>query len=244
MNPAEYETMYRVETEHWWYHNLHALVNSAFQRYAAAGARVLDAGCGTGAVMARLADRYRVIGLDYSPLALQFTRSRLGEPLLRGSIAQLPFSDAAFDAVLSLDVVSHAGAGPPPGSIGELARVTKPGGYVVLNLPAYDWLRSPHDVQVQTGYRFTRRQVKRLLQDAGLDCVTSTYWNTFLMPAVVGARVAKRILRSNESDLADYRPGVGASICGGLLALERGLIEIAPLPFGVSIFTVARRRED
>lgn len=243
MNPAEYEIMYRVETDHWWYKNLHQLVENAFDQVPTRDGLVLDAGCGTGAVVARLAQRYSVIGLDYSPLALSFTRSRVPVPLVRGSIASLPFPDNTFTAVVSLDVVSHAAAGPPEGSLAELARAIRPGGHLIVNLPAYAWLRSPHDEQVQTGYRFTRSELTRLLRGAGLELVRCTYWNTLLMPAVVAARVLKRIARSTTSDLAEYRPGAGAAVCSAVLSVERRVLRLAPLPFGVSLFAVARKPE-
>lgn len=242
MNPVEYEILYRVETEHWWYRNLHALLDRALERYLpTAAGPVLDAGCGTGAVAARLSARYATMGLDFSPIALEFTRSRAALPVVRGSIAALPFTDNTFAAVVSLDVVSHAGAGPPAQSLAELARVIAPGGHLFLNLPAYRWLHSPHDVQVQTGFRFTRPQLTHLIENSGLLLEHCTYWNTLLMPVIVAARLAKQMAKSTSSDVAGYQPGLGAAICSTALALERSMLRRATLPFGVSLFAVATK---
>ena len=244
MNPAEYEIMFNVETEHWWYKNLHMMIDEAINNSMATNhERILDAGCGTGAVVERIASRHLVTGLDFSPLALQFTRRRVSVNLARGSVAGLPFKSGTFGAVVSLDVISHVDAGPAADSMAELARVLRPGGLLILNVPAFAWMRSPHDVQVRTGHRFTRGEILALFSGAGLRTEYCTYWNTLLMPAIIGARIVKRIVRSQSSDLTHYGPGIGARVCSAVLAVERRLLRMGPLPVGVSLFAIARKPE-
>ena len=72
----------------------------------------------------------------------------------RGSVNALPFSDDSFDAVVSADVLCHCRGGPD-GCPTELKRVLRPGGRLVVNMPAYQWLLSAHDRQVHNVRRLT-----------------------------------------------------------------------------------------
>ncbi len=244
MNAAEYETMFSVERQHWWYRNLRALVHRALQTHLKEPEGcLLDAGCGTGGTMDSLSQKYRIVGLDYSNLALDLCRSRDARALTRGSIASLPFPDECFSGVVSLDVICHEAAGPPLEATKELARVTKPGGCVVINLPAYEWLRSPHDEQVHSAHRFIRSEVVDLIRNAGLELADCSHWNTILFPAIVAARFSKRFTGGGTSDLSGYRPNIGTALCGGVMRVERGILRWVRLPFGVSILAVARKPE-
>lgn len=242
MNPGEYDLMFRVEDSHWWYRNLHALVERALAHHVPdRRARVLDAGCGTGAMASRLSAAYRVVGLDYSPDALHFAASRGTGSFVRGSVESLPFARDTFAAAIALDVIIHKAVGSPEKALEEMARVIVPGGHLILNVPAYPWLYSPHDRQVQNARRYDRKPLLGLIRASGLDVVGCTHWNALLMPAVIAARLGKRMIGRTTSDLSEFRPGAGARICGAAMAVERAFLRAAPLPFGVSLFVVARK---
>lgn len=245
MHTDEYQRMYAVEDSHWWYHNLHHLVMTRLRQNLGRNghaARILDAGCGSGAMAAKLATLGAVTALDFSPHALAFCRKRDLTNLVAGSINALPFADASFDAVVSLDVLCHRSVDEGQ-AVGELVRVLRPNGLLVVNLPAYDWLRGQHDVVVHTARRYSRSQVRALLNNAGVQVLQMSHWNTLLFPAAAAVRLAsRRRLRGDDapSDVRPARPALNRAL-QGVLAFERGLMNIAPLPFGLSVIAVGRR---
>lgn len=244
MNTEEYARMFAVEDTHWWYRALHTLVRQALRRHAPEARRIADIGCGTGAMAAQLADVARVIALDFSPEGLAFCQQRGLRQLARADAAHLPLGARVADTALLLDVLYHRNVAEPAVVLEEVHRILAPGGIVVVNVPAYQWLHSSHDVAVHTGRRFTRPAVNRLLEEAGFEIVQSSYWNTVLFPAIVAVRLALRALPNRGSDLSeDTSPLVNRAI-GAIMALEHRIMWRFSLPFGLSIFVVARRGTD
>ena len=242
--------MFAVEQTHWWYQNLHHLVLSLLRSHLPAreGSRpqILDAGCGTGQMAHRLGELNAVVtAMDFSPDALRFCRARGLSRLVGGSINALSFGNESFDAVVSLDVLCHTSV-EEDRAARELARVLRPGGLLVVNLPAYDRLRGQHDVVVHTARRYTRRRVRVLLEQAGLEAVYVSHWNTLLFPVAAVVRVASRWrMRGDDapSDVGPVHPALNRAL-GAVLRAERGLMRRAPLPFGLSVIAVGRRRTD
>lgn len=242
VNTEEYASMRAVEDTHWWYQGLHALACGALKRHVPKGARMVDIGCGTGGMAARLPPGVLGAALDYNFGALSFCRVRGIGPLLRGDASALPFAEGSFDAALVLDVLYHKNVADPAQVLREVRRVLVPGGVVVINVPAYQWLFSSHDVAVQTGRRFTRSGINGLLREAGFELVESSYWNTALFPAICAVRLVRRWVPPCASDVKAGSPLVNC-VLGGLLTLERACMRGVSLPFGVSVFVVARSRD-
>ena len=223
----------------WWFRGLHANLLAAL---AASGAprRVLDAGCGTGGFMARLAaefPRTAVIGLELDAGAVLLARAKTGGALCRGSIDLPPFADGAFDAIVSADVLCHRGVDQQR-ALGALRRCLRPGGLILLNLPAYRWLYSAHDVAVDNARRYAAGEVRRLLEAAGFERVRTRYWNSLLFPLMV---LRRKFGRSGGSDVALGPPLIERAL-GAVLGLERRLGEAGlGLPFGGSILATGVR---
>jgi len=243
MKHDEYEIMFRVEDGHWWYHGLRGMLADNWRRYVGESApRLLDAGCGTGAVLAMLKHKSDSVGVDFAYEALHFCRVRGLNCLGRASIVNLPFGDGVFDAAISCDVLCHQSIPDKQATVAELARVVRPGGLLFLNLPAYQWLLSSHDTHVLTNKRFSRRETVTMLHQAGCDTLRCTYWNTLLFPPVLLTRLWRKIRPLPSSDL-DGASGEGMStVFRAVLQAERMLARYADLPFGLSVFAVARKR--
>jgi len=242
MNAEEYAIMYRVEDRHWWYRGLRALAGALWEKHVVeARPRVLDAGCGTGRNLAWLEKRARPFGIDLSPEAIAFCRQRELPRLTAGSVVDLPFADSSFDVAFSFDVFCHKSIIDKQVPFREVARVLRPGGLFFLNLPAYQWLRSSHDVAVYTDHRFTKPEVLSLLRASALEPIETTYWNTLLFPPILLTRLWRKIAPPDASDLETGSGMIAQRIFGSILAAERRLIRHIPLPFGLSIFVVARR---
>lgn len=243
MNDTEYRQLAEFEDRLWHFEALHDHVRRVLSQHPLPpNAALLDAGCGTGGLLRRLtkwfpAHQFR--GLDVAPLAVQLARERTSCPIDEGSVTALPFADACFDAITSIDVLYHLER--PAEALREYARCVRPGGLVVINVPAYRWLWSYHDTAVNSYHRFTRAEIKGLLQDAGLKPIYATYWNTLLFPAIVIRRKLLPAPRDGTSDVRAYSPLI-STILRTLLTIERTWLKTGlTLPFGSSVFAVARR---
>jgi SAM-dependent methyltransferase len=238
MEPAEYQLMDEAEDRMWWYRALHARL--AAQLGPIRGL-VLDAGCGTGGFLALLGrvrpDLVRV-GVEWDAGAAVRAREKSGAPVARGSVNTLPFRDAAFQAVISADVLCHD-AVDPVAALAEFRRVLVPGGRLVLNMPAYAWLSSAHDVRVRNARRVTRTELAGWLHQAGFVAPRLSHWNALLLPLMI---VQRKLLARGPaaSDVAPFPPWLDAWFFG-VTDLERRLP--VRLPFGGSVIAVARSPE-
>ena len=224
-----------VEDGMWWYRALHARVLDALGEPRGL---VLDAGCGTGGLLARLRARWpqaQALGAEYNPAACARAQAKSGYPIVSASVHLLPFADASFHAVTSSDVLCHALV-QPAAALAEMRRVLAPGGRLVLNLPAYQWLHSAHDERVHPARRFTAHQVQRLLRQAGFHAPRSLYWNSLLLPLMVAQRKIRAAAPDHGSDVGEFPPWQDALLFG-ITEAERWLR--LPYPAGGSILAVA-----
>jgi SAM-dependent methyltransferase len=243
MNPAEYAAMFSVEDRHWWYVGVRREVERSLADLRPAGGgplRILDAGCGTGGLLANLRTSAWRAGVEISSHGIRLARTRRGGVLAQASVAALPFADETFDAVVSIDVLCHSGVEDRQ-AVEEAARVLRPGGRLLVQVPAFDWLRGEHDAAVWTKRRYRRAEITRLLSSAGLATRRSSYRNSLLFPAAAIARLSKRGRASRVHARSDVRavPAPINLLLSGILALERRLR--ISLPFGLSVFCVGEK---
>jgi SAM-dependent methyltransferase len=239
MEPGEYALMDAAEERMWWYRALHARLTGAL---VGINGRVLDAGCGTGGFLARLGEQrpdLQLAGIEWQQSAALRARAKAGAKtgamILRGSVDALPFRDASFDAAVCADVLCHAAVRPAE-ALAELYRVLRPGGRLVVNMPAYRWLTSAHDAQVHNVRRQTAREVSAMLRGGGFRVVASRYWNTLLLPLMVLQR--KVLLSGKKSDVAVFPPSLDAMF-HLMTEVERRLP--IGLPAGGSVLAIAER---
>jgi len=243
MKDVEYGRMFDVEDHHWWYLGMETITRAILDRYVprAPNRQILDAGCGTGAAMANyLPDYGTVTGFDISPLALGLCRVRKLKRLTQASVMEVPFMSGSFDLVSSFDVMVIVDRDVR--TIEEFFRVLRPGGYLLLRVAAYDWLRGEHDITVRTAHRYTVREVDRLLRLAGFDVVHLTYANTLLFPLAAGKRLLERVWppAPDASDLT-FAQGTFDDLFRRILASEAPIASRTGLPFGLSIFALGQK---
>ena len=238
MEPVEYQLMDQAEDGMWWYRALHARILDALR---GTSGRVLDAGCGTGGLLARLRENpaLQLHGLEYETTAARRAAAKSGAAVVQGSVNTLPFADASFAAVVSADVLCHT-AVDPQAALAEFRRVLAPGGLLVLNLPAFQWMMSAHDIQVHTARRTTTAALAQDLAAAGFAQPRPRYWNSLLFPLMVLQRKVLARGKGGEtvSDVAAFPPLVDATF-HALTALERRLP--FPFPAGGSVLATARK---
>lgn len=225
----------------WYFRALNSRMNLPLQAWRDQPAHLLDAGCGTGGLIRHLQaanPRWRITGLDFSPTACTLALERTGATIVQGSIKDLPFTDESFDMVVSADVISQVDDGQQ--AISEFARVLKPGGMVVINVAAYQWMWSYHDIAVETKHRYRRSEVLRLLDGAGLTPVLASYANMLIFPLILARR--KLLPPANPtSDVQAYSPAVDG-FCGVMARLELACLRRGMcLPAGTSVFVAATR---
>src|SRR4051794_37534462 len=162
MESAEYETMFRVEETHWWYRAQHQLIFQTLDEEVPdwRTKQILDAGCGTGAILKRLGSPDRNVGIDLAPEAVFFCGKRGLTNVQQGDIAALPYANDSFDVVICSSVIYHQWVNDPGAALTELQRVLRPGGLLLLNLPAFKFLHSAHDTAVMTARRFRKPQTR------------------------------------------------------------------------------------
>jgi len=223
-----------VEHQLWWYRVLHLHLTDALKN---AQGRLLDAGCGTGGFLARLHEARTdlvLAGLEFDPNAAAIAANKVPATITQGSILDMPYNSACFDAAISADVLCHDGVDPAQ-AFAELHRVLKPGGTLVLNMPAYAWMASAHDRRVHNARRTTPGEMRRWLRDAGFVDVRVRFWNSLLFPAMV---LQRKVLARGDaaSDVAMISPIMNAI----LLAIARMERHLPALPWGGSILATAR----
>ncbi|HEX3881474.1 MAG TPA: class I SAM-dependent methyltransferase [Stellaceae bacterium] len=229
----------------WWFAALHANLIAMLDRAHPRPGRLLDAGCGTGGLLAKIAARYPdcgTVGIDMAGIACARARDKSGSPVCAGSVNKLPFADRAFAAIVSADVLCHR-AVDERAALAQFHRCLGPGGLLVLNLPAYRWMLSRHDTAVHNARRYTRAGVAALLRGADFRPIYAGYWNTVLFPLMLATRKWLPGRDDGDSDVRLYPRPVEA-LCRAATAIERVLMRCgARLPFGGSVVAVAVKVE-
>lgn len=225
----------------WYYRALHRHVFHRLDAELPSAAQVLDAGCGAGGFLRRthpLRPDWQLTGMDVSPLACELARQRTKAEIVQGSIVALPFAGATFEAVISCDVLCQVS--DPLQGMREIYRCLKPGGVVVLTMPAYAWMYSYHDRSVGNLRRYTRDEVNALASGVGLAIRYSTYWNLLPFPLAV---LRRKIVppAPTASDVRQF-PAPLEAFFGGLMGLEHLWFDLGGrLPGGNSVLTVAQK---
>jgi SAM-dependent methyltransferase len=231
----------------WWFAAAHAnllLLYRLMSGPAGSGQRLLDAGCGTGGLLARIAADYPdhgIIGIDSDSAACVRAAAKSARPVCAGSVNALPFADHAFGAIFSADVLCHRDV-DEHAALAQFHRCLADGGVLVLNLPAYRWMLSRHDAAVYNVRRYTRRRVARLLQAAGFRLLFASYWNIVLFPIMV---LTRKLVPQGTRATSDVRlyPAPVEALCRAATGVERVLLRCGMrFPFGGSLIAVAAKQ--
>jgi SAM-dependent methyltransferase len=241
MTHDEHEAMLAHDERHWWYRGRRRVLRAELDRLGLwPGARLLDAGCGSGRTLDELARYGRVTGLDLSPEAVAAARRRGHDDVHAGHIEQMPFADGHFDAVTCLDVVEHTP--DDRATLAELHRVTRPGGVLIVTVPAYQALWSWHDEVNLHFRRYDAPMLRAAATESGWDVLADTYFNALLLAPAAVVRLAQRRRRGHTQSDLTLTPPAFNSLLELPLALEARLLGAGRrLPAGLSLLAILRR---
>lgn len=242
MQPELYQLHERLEDTYWWFVAKNNILLHLIERIAKPGARVADIGCGTGGLLAQLAPKYDAIGVEMDATARDAC-SRRGLNVLAGHLPDaIPLPDASCDLVVSSEVVEHVEN--DRGAVARLAALLAPGGTLIITVPAHQWMWSEHDVANHHFRRYTRAQVRALIEGTGLEVSLLTYQMVALFPLMAAARFAAKLRGSgNLAAGAEIKPLPRAvnGVLRRVFEVEKWVTPRFPSPIGGSVLCVARR---
>ena len=242
MKEHTYPIMFRVEQSHWWYIGrrkiLARFVEDICRRVTDRRPRILDVGCGTGANLLMLSEYGDAEGVDLSEDALAFCRERGLEKVKLGAGEQLPYDDGTFDLVTAFDVVEHMD--DDLAGLSEMRRVLRPGGRVLLFVPAFMFLWGVQDDVSNHRRRYRLPELRRVIEQAGFEIERATYANiTFFMPILFMRQLMRATGIKAESENNINVPALNG-VLGRVLGAESFVLRYVDIPFGVSGLCVAR----
>jgi SAM-dependent methyltransferase len=251
MDPAAYVEMRALEDHHWWFRGRRTVVRpllaEALRRApTAASPSLLEVGCGTGGNLDFLQDGFapsRRVGLDFDASALAFCASRgLESALVQGDGTKLPVREESLDVIVALDIVEHFD--DDVALLAEFHRVLRPGGQIVISVPAYPWLWSPHDDFLHHRKRYRGGELEGRLERAGFRVERRHGFNFLLFPAIALVRLLKKLAQGGKpasgTDFFEL-PGPLNRAVAALFSIESWLVRALPIRFGVSFMVLAAK---
>ena len=240
MDRIVYDRMAAHDSTHWWYRARRDILSDYLTRYGALprDARILEIGCGTGHNLPMLASFGDVDAIEIDPAARAIASERLGRPVGDAPLPALPgVARGSYDLVAVLDVVEHIE--DDVAALKGMASLLKPGGKILIAVPAHQWMWSAHDVVNHHHRRYSKATLKTAIERAGLKPDKLGYFNTLLFPLAAAARIAGRMTGRDDSDDSPPPPVVN-SLFETIFRLERHMVGRVPMAPGVSIVTLAR----
>ncbi|HEX7739530.1 MAG TPA: class I SAM-dependent methyltransferase [Marmoricola sp.] len=226
------------QPDYWWYRARSELLRVALGDHLGSPDLVLDVGSADGPSVGWVRASRGRICLDVDPRGLSAGTG------ICGSAEAVPLRDESFDAVVAFDVIEHCTDRPL--ALRELGRVLRPGGRLLISVPAYRWAWSDHDVHAGHHTRYTRPRIVAELRTAGFEIDRASYAFTSTFPLFAAERLARRI-RPRRTAEEPRVPQVGPTADRILMALTRldaRMLRRRDLPFGSSVLVAARKPQD
>jgi SAM-dependent methyltransferase len=238
MERIVYDRMAELDSRHWWYRARREILADLIRRAIplAQDPRILEIGCGTGHNLVMLKRFGRVDALEIDGAARAIASRRLGHAVMDSPLPALPgVEDRAYDLIAILDVLEHVEEDRL--ALESIARKLKPGGRILIAVPAHPWMWSAHDVVNHHKRRYTKRTLRAVVAAAGLKLEMMSWFNSLLFPIAAAARLAGRVRRKDDSD-DKLPPRPLNALFEGVFGLERYAIGRLPFPPGVSLVAI------
>jgi SAM-dependent methyltransferase len=251
VDPRFYKQVYQIEQTHWWFAARRRILLAVLDRLAIGADSVLDIGCGAGTNLDLLSERFAggsVHGIDIEIEALRFCRSERPTPVYAADFANLPFRADSFDLIFALDSLEHVA--DDVSALQGAHRVCRPGGTLVITVPAFGFLWGSVDTVGHHFRRYGRRELEQKVAAAGFSLRYVRYFNTLLFPPILAFRLLARLTPKRDETRAErvhtdfdvISRGPLNTLLTRIFSLEAALLRFEP-PFGVSLLCVAVRKD-
>ena len=239
MNPTEFAVLARVEREHWFYRGKRDIVHhwALTLLHLRPADLAVDVGAGTGQLVVEFSDMCKAIGIEPHPVALQIAG---GKPiqLVQGSVTALPLTAGRAALVTALDVLEHVE--DDAGALAELLRITRPGGFIFIGVPAFQILWSDWDESLGHKRRYTKRALLQLVNRLDVTVQRCVYVNSAAFLPVLCYRWLRTRL-GGQRRLEDSVPTALVNhILYKVFVVPACWRWLSP-PFGISIFCILRK---
>jgi SAM-dependent methyltransferase len=239
MDRIVYDRMAAHDSTHWWYTARRDILADYLAREGnlPKAARILEIGCGTGHNLPMLGAFGTVDAIEIDPAARDIASARLGKPVGAAPLPELTGVErGSYDLIAVLDVVEHIA--DDIAALKAMAECLKPGGKILITVPAHQWMWSAHDVVNHHHRRYSKAGLTSVIRAAGLEPRKLGYFNSLLFPLAAAARLAGRLTGKDDSDDSPP-PKIVNTLFEAIFRLERHLVGRVPLTPGVSIITLA-----
>jgi len=243
MEISEYRNIFENEGRHFYYVGTHNAVIKFLSQSLKKKSNnlILDAGCGTGSLVKKLKHFGKIYGIDASNEALKFAKKNGLKNIKKATVEEIPFKDNKFDAVVSIDVLYHREVKSDLAALNEFKRILKPGGILIIKNPAHNWLKGAHDKIIHTKRRYSKEEYNRKLEKAGFEILKLSYINIFFFPIAILKRLFENMLESKGASDVKPLPGLINELLISIYALETKIFMKYQIPFGLSLFAIARK---
>lgn len=242
MNIEMYRIFFNIQKQHWWFVTKKDIVLDTIDRHIKLqeDCKVLDIGCGSGLMLNALDQLAETSGMDMSDEAIQFSQEIFRGPIKQGWLPDnVPFPNESFDLITALDVVEHID--DDIGSLKAIRHLLKPSGKAIITVPAFMFLWSSFDDMNEHKRRYTLPELRQKLNNAGFQIEKISYFNFLLFPLVYLVRKLNNIIGRDGASDVDMPSKAMNYALKNIFGLEKFLLRVCNLPFGVSILAIVKK---
>ncbi|MFH1999669.1 MAG: methyltransferase domain-containing protein [Planctomycetota bacterium] len=254
MDELAYRQFLELEKTHWWFIGRRRIFFTLLHRFLPKtnGLLIMDVGCGFGGMLEGLSEMGDVMGMEIDMHSARACLERGFKGICLGSGYDMPLKPCSLDLITLFDAIEHIEDDQKV--VHQCAESLKPGGHIMITVPAYQFLYADNDRIARHMRRYTRPRLKQVVEEAGLNVVKATHFNVLLFPLILPAVLllkAKEALRgpipedrSGSTNLSYKYPWILSYILKTLFSSERFFLTRVSMPFGHSIAMIARKPID